>query len=192
MSDSRARTRLPATPGQTVGPFFHDALPFERGNELVPPATPGALRLFGTVYDGAGHPVPDALLEIRQADSSGHVPELEGSLHRDGGVFTGWGRTATDTRGRFSFTTVQPGAHGPRCRPALRRDRLRPRPARPPLHPRLPPGGRRDRDATLAGLPSERRRTLVAAREHDGNLRWDVYLQGERETVFLMFPGHRP
>ncbi len=144
------------------------------------------------MYDGAGHPVPDALLEIRQADSSGHVPELEGSLHRDGGAFTGWGRTATDTRGRFSFTTVQPGATALGAVPLFAvtvfarglLDRLFTRVYLPEVDV--------DREATLAGLPSERRRTLVAAREHDGNLRWDVYLQGERETVFLMFPGHRP
>ncbi len=192
MSDSRTRTRLPATPGQTVGPFFHYALPFERGNELVPPATPGALRLYGTVYDGAGHPVPDALLEIRQADSSGHVPELEGSLHRDGGAFTGWGRTATDTRGRFSFTTVQPGPTALGAAPLFAvtvfarglLDRLFTRVYLPEVDV--------TREATLAGLPAERRRTLVAARHHDGNLRWDVHLQGERETVFLTFPGHRP
>ena len=97
------------TPSQTVGPFFAIGLPWSDGPDVVPEGTPGAFWIRGTVYDGAGHPVPDALLEIRQADSSGHVPELEGSLHRDGGAFTGWGRTATDTRGRFSFTTVQPG-----------------------------------------------------------------------------------
>ena len=192
MSDASTRARLPATPGQTVGPFFHYALPFARGNELVPPATAGALRLSGTVYDGAGHPVPDALLEIRQADSSGHVPELEGSLHRDGGAFTGWGRMATDTSGRFSFTTVEPGPTALGAVPLFAMtvfargllDRLFTRVYLPEVDV--------DRDTTLAGLPAERRRTLVAARDHDGNLRWDVHLQGEQETVFLTFPGHGP
>ena len=103
---------LIATPGQTVGPFFHDALPFDRGNELVPPATPGAVRLHGVVYGGDGLPVPDALIEIRQADSDGQVPMVEGSLVRDGS-FTGWGRAATDSVGRYSFTTVEPGAIAP-------------------------------------------------------------------------------
>src|SRR5262245_28451196 len=94
------------TPGQTVGPFFHYALPYERGPELVPPATPGAVRLHGMVHDGDGTPVPDALLEIRQADPAGNVPALEGGLRRDGSVFAGWGRAATDAGGRYSFTTV--------------------------------------------------------------------------------------
>jgi protocatechuate 3,4-dioxygenase alpha subunit len=102
--------RLTATPGQTVGPFFHYALPYERGHELVPPATPGAIRFHGTVYDGSGAPVPDALLEIRQAAPDGSLPLAEGALRRDGTLFTGWGRAATDSAGRYSFTTLEPGA----------------------------------------------------------------------------------
>jgi hypothetical protein len=106
---SEATRALAATPGQTIGPFFHYALPYERDHELVPPASPGAIRLLGTVYDGEGTPVPDAMLEIRQADPSGTIPELEGSLQRDGTVFTGWGRADTNSAGRYSFTTVEPG-----------------------------------------------------------------------------------
>src|ERR1700704_3051968 len=83
-------TLLTATPGQTVGPFFGYALPFERGNELVPAGTPGALRLHGTVTDGSGNPVPDALLEIWQPDTEGNVPNSPGALRRDGWTFTGW------------------------------------------------------------------------------------------------------
>ena len=99
-------TLLTATPGQTVGPFFGYALPFERGNELVPPGSPGAIRLHGTVTDGAGNPVPDALLEIWQADAEGNVPTATGALRRDGWTFTGWGRAATDDDGHYGFTTV--------------------------------------------------------------------------------------
>ena len=65
--------RLRPTPGQTVGPFFGFALPYDRGHELVDPGTPGAVRLHGRVLDGAGRPVPDALLEIWHADPSGAV-----------------------------------------------------------------------------------------------------------------------
>ena len=67
-------TMLTATPGQTIGPFFGYALPFDRGNELVPPGSPGAIRLHGVVTDGRGEPVPDALLEIWQADADGAIP----------------------------------------------------------------------------------------------------------------------
>ena len=72
-----------ATPGQTVGPFYGFALPYEGGPDLVPKGHPDAIRLHGVVRDGAGAPVPDALLEIRQADQSGDVPRKAGSLRRE-------------------------------------------------------------------------------------------------------------
>lgn len=187
MSDLGAT--LPPTPGQTVGPFFHDALPYARSHELVPPATTGALRLRGTVHDGAGEPVPDALVEVRQADAAGRVPGVEGSLRRDG-VFTGWGRAATDTAGRYSFTTVEPGpvdgaapffAVTVFARGLL--DRLFTR--------AYLPGPTADADPWLASLPADRRRTLLVVRNAEGDLVFDLHLQGERETVFLTFPGHR-
>jgi protocatechuate 3,4-dioxygenase, alpha subunit len=99
---------LIAIPGQTIGPFFGYALPFDRDSELVPTGSPGAIRLHGVVTDGAGVPVPDALLEIWQADADGVIPTATGSLHRDGWTFTGWGRACTDREGRYSFTTVKP------------------------------------------------------------------------------------
>ena len=63
------------------------------------PGSPGAIRLHGRVLDGAGEPVPDALLEIWQADADGLVVQRSGSLRRDGYTFTGWGRAATDRTG---------------------------------------------------------------------------------------------
>lgn len=181
------------TPGQTVGPFFHDALPYEHGPELVPPGSPGSVRLHGTVRDGAGAPVPDALVEIRQADAEGRVPRVEGSLRRSGGaraVFTGWGRAATDPGGRFAFTTVEPGPAreggaaflGVTVFARGLLDRLVTR--------AYLPGPGADADPWLAGLDDARRETLVMVREADGSLRFDVHLQGPRETVFLTFPGH--
>src|ERR1700754_5019210 len=101
---------LTATPGQTVGPFFGYALPFERGNELVPPGSPGAVRLYGIVTDGDGEPVPDALLEIWQTDAEGNVATGSGALRRDGWTFTGWGRAGTDGAGQYTFSTVLPGS----------------------------------------------------------------------------------
>ena len=105
------------TRARPIGPFFGYALPFERDNELVPPAPPGAIRLHGIVTDGAGTPVPDALLEIWQADADGTVPPPPGSLRRDGWTFTGWGRASTDDEGHYSFTTVEPGATQPDSAP---------------------------------------------------------------------------
>ncbi len=177
------------TPGQTVGPFFHYALPYDEGPRLVPPGFPGAVRLSGTVYDGAGTPVPDALLEIRQADGSGRVPRVEGSLRRSG-VFTGWGRAATDAGGRYAFTTVEPGATREGAAPYFAvtvfarglLDRLFTRV--------YVPGPATESDPLLTSLPKDRRRTLVATRDDAGNLVHDIHLQGEAETVFLTFPGH--
>ena len=187
---TEAMAPLDLTPGQTVGPFFHYALPFERGHELVPPATPGAVQLHGVVYDGNGMPVPDALLEIRQADQAGRVPVVEGALRRDGMVFTGWGRAATDAGGRYAFTTVEPGSTGRDAAPFFSvavfarglLDRLFTRIYLPGV----------DVDRVLSTVPADRRSTLVAVRESSRSLRFDVHLQGDRETVFLSFPGHGP
>src|SRR3954449_4959127 len=98
------------TPGQTVGPFFHFAMPYDGDRELVAPGTAGAIQLHGTVYDGAGAAVPDAILELWQADPAGQVVQRPGSLHRDGSTFTGFGRCATDAAGRYSFSTLLPGS----------------------------------------------------------------------------------
>lgn len=177
---------LTATPGQTIGPFYGYALPFERGNELVPPGVPGSIRFHGVVTDGAGKPVPDAMLEIWQADGAGAVPQQTGSLHRDGWTFTGWGRVSTGDDGHYSFTTVEPGATDPGRRPFIAvtvfarglLNRLFTRAYVPG------PGS----DALLDSLPAERRDTVIARRDDTG-LRFDISLQGEHETVFLRFPG---
>ncbi len=179
-------TALPPTPGQTVGPFYGYALPYDGDSELVPPGHPRAIRLHGTVLDGDGRPVPDALLEIWQADGEGNVVRQEGSLRRDGFTFTGWGRAGTDNNGHYSFTTITPGpaADGEPfiamtifARGLLNR-----------LFTRiyLPDHGS---DPLLASLPPDRRGTLVAKRDPHGLL-FDVVLQGEGETVFLSYPGH--
>jgi protocatechuate 3,4-dioxygenase alpha subunit len=205
-------------PGQTVGPFFGLALPYPGGADLVPAGDPGAVRLHGRVLDGRGEPVPDALLELWQADADGRVPREPGSLSRapapDHGAgslnsapapnreagslgsrpdpgreragFTGWGRVATDPDGRYAFRSVEPGPTDPGRAPFLALavfargllDRLLTRVYLPDDPEALAA------DPLLAGLPAERRATLVAARE-PGGLRFDVVLQGERETVFL-------
>ena len=101
---------LAPTPGQTIGPFFHYALPFDHDRELVPPGAPGRCGCTATCGMRAGVGLPDALLEIRQADADGVVPEVEGSLRRDGTAFTGWGRSHTDPNGHYWFSTREPGA----------------------------------------------------------------------------------
>ncbi|KMO84528.1 Protocatechuate 3,4-dioxygenase alpha chain [Mycolicibacterium chubuense] len=182
-------TLLTPTPGQTIGPFYGYALPFEHDSELVPPQTPGAIRFHGTVTDGDGKPVPDALLEIWQAGADGSVPRQAGSLHRDGWTFTGWGRASTDDAGHFSFSTVEPGATAP-GRAAFILVTVFGRGLLNRLFTRAyVPGPALDTDPLLGSLPADRRRTLIA--EHDATgLRFDISLQGPDETVFLRYPGH--
>jgi protocatechuate 3,4-dioxygenase alpha subunit len=171
------------TPGQTVGPFFHYALPYDGDSELVPRGTPGAVRLHGTVRDGAGEPVPDAILELWQADAAGEVVQQAGSLHRDGWTFTGFGRSATDAEGHYSFTTLEPGVAPGGSAPFFAVTVF----ARGLLHRLFTraylPG---TSDAFLDGLDADRRSTLVATADGSG-FRFDVRLQGEDETVFLDF-----
>ena len=180
-----------ATPGQTIGPFFGYALPYPGDRELVPCESAGSVRLHGYVYDGAGNGVEDALLEIMQADATGVVPEVPGSWRRD--VFTGWGRAATDADGHYWFSTVEPGPARPGGAPFFAvavfarglLNRLFTRIYLPADVAVLAA------DPLLATLGAGERRALVAAREADGALRFDVYLQGPRETPFLIFPGHQ-
>jgi protocatechuate 3,4-dioxygenase alpha subunit len=184
-------TQLPPTPGQTVGPFFGYALPFEHDDQLVPPSRSDAIRLHGDVLDGDGAPVPDAILELWQADAAGAVPQQPGSLRRDGWTFTGWGRASTDDAGHYSFTTLRPGPTDPGRAPFFLvtvfarglMNRLFTRAYLPEDTDTL------DTDPLLASVPPERRGTLVAAAEPTG-YRFDVRLQGEDETVFLRYPGH--
>lgn len=181
---------LVPTPGQTIGPFYHYALPYEGGEFLVAPGTPGAVQLHGTVTDGAGAGLQDALLEIWQCDPSGRPVQRQGSLRRDGHTFTGFGRVSTRRDGHYAFTTLEPGSSAPRrarfiavtvfARGLL--NRLFTRIYLPEDAEALAA------DPLLRSLPEDRRSTLVATREADGSLRFDIRLQGDDETVFLRFP----
>lgn len=184
--------KLVPTPGQTVGPFYGYALPYPGDSELVPPGRERAVRLHGTVYDGAGEPIPDALLEIWQADADGVVPHVAGSLRRDGFTFTGFGRAAVDNAGSYTFSTVNPGPTEPGSAPFISvvifarglLNRLFTRIYLPDDVDALA------RDPLLSDLSEGERSRLIATREADGSLKFDIRLQGEHETVFLRFPGH--
>ncbi|MCX5045050.1 protocatechuate 3,4-dioxygenase subunit alpha [Aldersonia sp. NBC_00410] len=180
---------IAATPGQTIGPFYGYALPYPGGNELVPAQSPGSIRFHGTVTDGDGMPVPDAMLEIWQADATGVVSRAAGSLRRDGWTFTGWGRVSTDNAGDFSFTTVEPGATEP-GKAAYILVTVFGRGLLNRLFTRAyVPGPNIVKEPLLQSLPADRRDTLIAQRDAEG-LRFDIHLQGEDETVFLRYPGH--
>lgn len=195
-----AVTATEPTPGQTVGPFFHGALPFPGGSELAPAAHPDAVRLHGGVYDVAGQPIPDALIELWQPGPDGLIVHQPGSLRRAGPAgagpdlappFTGWGRTATDSAGRYGFTTLRPGASAA-DRPAFFAltvfargllDRLFTRAYLPDSTAEGPAG---IADPLLSGLDSWRRETLFCTTE-SGGYRFDIHLQGPAETVFLEY-----
>ncbi|HWH25408.1 MAG TPA: protocatechuate 3,4-dioxygenase subunit alpha [Pseudolysinimonas sp.] len=181
---------LAPTGGQTVGPFFAFGLPYAGGTELVSPYSPGAQLISGVIYDGAGDPIPDALIEIWQPRTDGSVPAEPGSINRDGATFTGFGRAATEPDGSFRFWTLAPGAEpGSNAAPFLSAvvfargllDRLHTRIYFPDDEAAL------QGDPLLSSLDPERRATLIARRVEEGRLMHDIHLQGESETVFLVF-----
>ena len=111
---------LPLTPCQTVGPFFAILVPEQGRLSLVNENTPGRrIVLEGAIRDGAGRPVPDALVEIWQANAAGRCNHPEDA--RTAGpdpAFDGFGRVHTDPEGCFRIDTVKPGpVPGPGGRP---------------------------------------------------------------------------
>ncbi len=176
------------TPSQTVGPFFAAALNWPDGPEVVSADTPGAFWLRGRVFDGAGEPVPDALIESWQASEDGrfdHPDDPRGAV----AGFPGFGRCPTDAEGRWGIRTVRPGrVPGPDGRlqaphidlSVFARGLL----DRVVTRVYLPDEPSNVDDPALSAVPEDRRGTLVAVRSDDGYT-FDIRLQGERETVFF-------
>lgn len=181
-------TELVQTPSQTVGPFYGFALPYDRGPELVPAHHPHAIRLHGTVTDGAGDPVQDALLEIWQADETGATNLSRGSLSRDGYAFTGFGRAATNLAGAYGFTTVKPGSVSGRAPYVLVTVFARGLTHHLFTRAYFPEDAAAHTSDTVLGvIAAERRATLVSVADGARSYRFDIRLQGEGETVFLDF-----
>jgi protocatechuate 3,4-dioxygenase, alpha subunit len=200
MSSGPDSLPLIATASQTVGPFFHFGL---AGNaalgRIAPPDVTGdRIRLRVRVVDGDGNPLPDALIELYQADAGGcYAP----------GSFGGFGRLPTGEDGVCVFDTIRPGAvpdgrgglQAPHVNVCLfARGLLRHVYTRIYFEgdPGLPG------DPLLALVPSPRRQTLMASRVEDGEPPasdprrsspeprvpiWDflIRLQGDNETVFF-------
>jgi protocatechuate 3,4-dioxygenase alpha subunit len=181
------------TPSQTIGPFHHIELPYTDGGLLVARDHEGAVRITGCLLDGEGRPVDDGLIEVWQADPSGryhHDADQRDLPLLDG--FTGFGRVATDSDGAFEIVTLKPGAveepDGTTQAPHLvlsvlargLLDRLVTRVYFPDE------AGANAADPVLALVDEGRRATLVAVPEPDDrSLRFDINLQGDRETVFF-------
>lgn len=181
-------TESACTPGQTVGPFLDLGLPFSGDSLIVDPGHPEAIRLHGTVYDGAGAAVEDALVELWQPDSAGEVVRQAGSLRRDPMAFSGWGRCATDAAGSYSFTTLTPGS-AIAGRPPFFALTVFARGLLDRLFTRAYlPGAEAHSDPLLAAVAAERRPTLLCVTENNGAAyRFDIHLQGPTETVFLAY-----
>ncbi|QXE38309.1 protocatechuate 3,4-dioxygenase subunit alpha [Streptomyces sp. GMY02] len=180
------------TPSQTVGPFYGYALPFPGGGEVAPAGHPEALTVHGYVYDGGGAPVPDALVETWQAAPDGSLAGRPGSLRRDpvtGGFlgrngvdFTGFARVATDADGHWAVRTLEPPSGRPYLAVCVFARGLSHH-----LFTRAYLGAPASSDTLLSALPEERRTTLMARQESERVHRFDIRLQGEKETVFLDF-----
>lgn len=184
-------TSFGPTPSQTVGPFFGFALLGPIGNELVPPGTPGAIRIEGAVTDGNGDAVPDAMIEIWQANAAGRYASPD-DPRRDLPVeagFSGLGRCGTEGGG-FSFLTIKPGAvpgaNGSAQAPhvdvsVFARGLLK----RLVTRMYFPDEEKANTaDPLLSSLDPADRATLIAVPDGDA-LRFDIRLQGEGQTVFL-------
>ena len=185
------------TPSQTIGPFFHDALIDRDRSELVSPDRPSAVRIEGTVYDGAGEPVPDAMVEIWQANQAGRYDDPKDDredLPLDRETFSGFGRSDTVDGGRFSFVTVKPGPvpvpdgaspQAPHIMVSVFTRGLLRRAVTRIYFPDEEEANAND--PVLASIEDpELRKTLIAIDEGDA-LRFDVHLQGENQTAFFEF-----
>ncbi|HEY7406093.1 MAG TPA: protocatechuate 3,4-dioxygenase subunit alpha [Candidatus Angelobacter sp.] len=186
---------LTPTPSQTVGPFFHlGCTEHASMGSLATPATKGErIRLVCHVSDGEGRPVPDAMIEIWQANAEGRYAHPEDTQPKplDPG-FNGFGRLASDEHGVCTFETIKPGrvagnngaVQAPHinisvfARGVLLRLATRAYFAGDPANAE---------DTVLALVPADRRTTLLAQADAADNACWlfDIHLCGEQETVFF-------
>jgi protocatechuate 3,4-dioxygenase alpha subunit len=178
------------TPSQTVGPFLHIGLPWSDGPEVVPEGTPGAVIISGRLFDGAGQPVFDALVETWQADVAGRFDHPDDPRGAGGSGFRGFGRCPTDADGRFWVRTVKPGplptpdgaVEAPHLDVSVFARGLLDR-----VVTRLyfaDEAGANAADPVLSAVDPARRGTLLAMPAADG-YRFDIRLQGDQETVFF-------
>ena len=185
---------LQATTWQTVGPFFSLGLTRLNCTHLAGPSVSGErITIEGRVLDGDGKPVPDAILEVWQANARGKYAHPDDPQDKPlEPEFTGFGRIPTDADGRFRFSTIKPGTvPGPGGKPqsphilvsVFSRGLLR-RLVTRIYFPDEPANGE---DFALGLVPPERRATLIARNVsgRKGELAWDVHLQGPEETVFF-------
>jgi protocatechuate 3,4-dioxygenase alpha subunit len=191
------------TPSQTVGPFFAYGLTPDGdfawndafGNNLVTPDVSGErIRIEGRVFDGDGTLVPDAMLEIWQADAQGRLNDPQDKRSLPNASFRGFGRCGTNANGEYAFDTIKPGpVPDPDGNPQAPHVLLAifARGMLLHLYTRIYFDGEEANaaDPVLAQVPADRRDTLIAARGQSNGgstvYRLDIRLQGENETVFF-------
>jgi protocatechuate 3,4-dioxygenase, alpha subunit len=194
---------LRATTWQTVGPFFKIGLAWLYREDLAGADVHGErIEIIGRVLDADGNTVPDAVLELWQANSHGKYAHPEDGQNKpmDSG-FSGFGRIATDDQGRFRFTTIRPGqvpapeisgkaatAWAPLQAPHINvsvctRGLLR----RLVTRIYFPDESANATDFALLKVDPARRSTLIAKRlaNSPSKFEWDLVLQGPHETVFF-------
>lgn len=179
---------LETTPSQTVGPYLSIGLPWPDGPDVVAADEPAAIRIHGRVLDGAGEPVPDAMIETWQADADGRFDHPDDPRGAAASGFRGFGRCPTDPAGNYEIRTIKPGAlpgpAGSTQAPHIDVSVL----ARGLLHRVVTriyfEDDDNSEDPVLASVPEARRSTLIAVRTGEG-YRFDIRLQGQGETVFF-------
>jgi protocatechuate 3,4-dioxygenase, alpha subunit len=184
------------TPSQTVGPFFSFGLTTEKSSvRCIASAKAKGERvlLMCRVLDGDGASVPDAMIEVWQADAEGRYGHPDDAHHEtaDPGC-AGFGRMGTADDGSCEFETIKPGCvpgpggvlQAPHLSVAVfARGMLK------QLYTRIyfADDPANQEDPILALVPEDRRETLLARPNpaRPGAWRFEVHLQGEQETVFF-------
>ena len=184
------RTSPATTPSQTVGPFFalDNGMVWPDGPDVVPAGTEGAITLRGRLFDGENAPVPDAIVEIWQADEQGRFPQ--GDPRGLETTFRGLGRCSVDADGAFWFRTVKPGplptpggeTEAPHINVTVLARGLLNRVVTRIYFPDETESN--TNDPVLSQVDESRRDTLIAEQTPEG-FRFDIRLQGDGETVFF-------
>ena len=182
---------LPQTPSQTIGPFFAVALCWPDGPDVVREGAPGAVWLGGRVTDGAAEPVSDALVETWQADGAGRFTHPDDTRGPTTAAFRGFGRCPTDAEGRWAVRTVKPGPlptvegglEAPHVNVSVFARGLLTRVVTRVYFP--DEAAANAAEPLLAAIPDPAVRARLVAVADGDRLRFDIRLQGERETPFL-------
>jgi protocatechuate 3,4-dioxygenase alpha subunit len=183
---------MSVSPFQTVGPYFDVMLRSRGPLQMVGPDTVGErIAIDGVLTDGAGNPIPDALIEIWQADGAGRYAHPADPQHAAADPsFHGYGWRHTLADGLFSFDTIKPGpvpapSGGVQAPHVLVSVMARGILTRFVTRIYFEDESANDRDPILARVPVARRHTLVARRTGERNYHFDIRIQGPEETVFF-------